>query len=81
MTEFLISQIGKSKTANDKIVGWECLSLCAGFSLGLVNLGAGSDISGMIDLKLDEWLLRYIIGGKVMEDPPSMRNPSEKENE
>ena len=36
---------------------WECLSLCAGFSLGLVNLGAGSNIQGMHDLKLDERLL------------------------
>lgn len=72
MTEFLVSQIGKSRTATDKIIGRECLSLCAGFSLGLVNLGSGSDITGMVDLKLDERLLRYINGGKVMDDPPSM---------
>lgn len=42
-------------------------------------MGAGSDISGMMDLKLDERLLRYINGGKIMDDPPSMRNPSENE--
>jgi hypothetical protein len=40
-----------------------------GYALGLINLGKGCQMSSIKDLQLDERLLRFIEGGKML-DPP-----------
>jgi hypothetical protein len=43
--------------------------LASGIALGLVNLGIGNKMQGLIDLKLDERLIRYVEGGKIIDLP------------
>lgn len=46
--------------------------MAAGFSLGLVNLGKGTNHHNIKDLQLEERLIRFIEGGKIMDPPQSM---------
>ena len=72
MTEFLIAEIGR-RPSSDKIDDRESYSLSAGFSLGLVTLGYGAKsggLSGLSDLRLEDRLHRYIVGGL---DPDAAR--------
>ena len=43
--------------------------MASGIALGLVNLGIGSKMQGLTDLKLDERLIRYVEGGKIIDLP------------
>lgn len=65
MTEFLLEEIGK-KPNSDRVSNRECYSLSAGLALGMVTLGIGNKkgISGVGDLKIEDRLNRYIVGGK-----------------
>lgn len=73
MTEMLLAQIGR-KPLSDKAIEREGYALASGIALGLVNLGLGSKMQhgGLADLRLDERLIRYVEGGKVMDLPQSM---------
>jgi len=72
VTEMLLSQIGK-RPAHSKSTERESYTLSAGFGLGLVNLGSGSDLTGMADLNIDERLIRFIEGGKSMPEISSLK--------
>ena len=64
MTEFLLGEIGR-KPSSDKIADREAYVLAAGFALGFVNLGKGKSgaTGGLQDLKLEERLSQYLLGG------------------
>lgn len=66
-----LAQIGR-KPMSDKCLDREGYSLAAGFSLGLINLGKGTQHTNIKDLELESRLLRFIEGGKIMEPPQSM---------
>ncbi|CDW78298.1 UNKNOWN [Stylonychia lemnae] len=71
MTEMLLAQIGR-KPLSDKAIEREGYALASGIALGLVNLGVGNQMQGLSDLKLDERLIRYVEGGKIIDLPQSM---------
>jgi len=77
ITEMLIAQIGR-KPINDKSVEREVYALSSGIALGLVNLGAGPELHVQFgDLNIEERLLRFIEGGKIMELPKSTQQASQ----
>ena len=58
---------------NDKSIEREVYALSSGIGLGLVNLGAGQELQTRFsDLNIEERLLRFIEGGKIMDLPKSM---------
>ena len=59
----LVNEIGR-RVQGDSCDDRECYSLCAGFGLGLVNLGKGTVSSTVSDLDLDNRLATYINGGR-----------------
>eukprot|EP00494_Astrolonche_serrata_P026363 UN26625 len=63
VSQVLINEIGR-RVQGDACEDRECYSLCAGFGLGLVNLGKGTLLSGHPDLDLDNRLATYINGGR-----------------
>ncbi|GMH71404.1 hypothetical protein TL16_g05640 [Triparma laevis f. inornata] len=65
MTEFLLGEIGR-KPSSDKIADREAYVLAAGFALGMVNLGKGKSgaSAGLQDLKIEERLTQYLVGGR-----------------
>eukprot|EP00520_Triparma_pacifica_P000379 CAMPEP_0118642732 /NCGR_PEP_ID=MMETSP0785-20121206/5991_1 /TAXON_ID=91992 /ORGANISM="Bolidomonas pacifica, Strain CCMP 1866" /LENGTH=1040 /DNA_ID=CAMNT_0006534301 /DNA_START=27 /DNA_END=3146 /DNA_ORIENTATION=- len=74
MTEFLLGEIGR-KPSSDKIADREAYVLAAGFALGMVNLGKGKTgaSAGLQDLKLEERLTQYLLGGKDPQPSNSFR--------
>ena len=67
----LIAQIGR-KPINDKSIEREVYALSSGIALGMVNLGAGPELNIQFgDLNIEERLLRFIEGGKIMDLPKS----------
>jgi len=76
MTEFLLAEIGR-RPSSDRCVDRESYSLAAGLSLGLVTLGHGArpgGLSGLADLKLEDRLHRYMVGGLDPDYPASQAN-------
>ncbi|CAN0243081.1 unnamed protein product, partial [Discosporangium mesarthrocarpum] len=65
MTEFLLSEMGKWPTS-DRFADREGYALACGWSLGMINLGKGSDggMAGVADLKIEQCLYRYMSGGR-----------------
>ena len=69
MTEFLLNEIGKRPTNDANVVDREAYILSCGIALGMVNLcqgeteGGGSGNAGIADLRIEEKLYRYIVGG------------------
>jgi anaphase-promoting complex subunit 1 len=74
MTEFLLGEIGRKPTS-DRIADREAYVLAAGFALGMVNLGKGKTgaSAGLQDLKLEERLTQYLLGGKDTQASSSFR--------
>jgi len=74
MTEFLLGEMGR-RPSSDKCSDRESYALSTGLALGLVTLGrgCGGGAAGLADLKIEERLYRYMVGGK---DPERV----EKEN-
>ena len=66
-----LAQIGL-KPINDKCLDRDCYSLAAGFALGLINLRKGTKNPVIKDLNIEERLIRFIEGGKILEPPQSM---------
>jgi anaphase-promoting complex subunit 1 len=70
MTEFLLGEVG-ARTASERSGAHshsddaDCHALCAGIGLGMVTLGRGGSFVDMslADLKIEERLMRYIVGG------------------
>ena len=76
MTEFLIGEIGRRPSSDGAAVGREAYALSCGIALGMVNLSKGIDVeesenyggsAGLSDLRIEERLQRYVVGG--LEDP------------
>jgi anaphase-promoting complex subunit 1 len=65
MTEMALSQIGK-KPFTDKCLDREGYSLAAGWALGMICLGMKGTKENFRDLQLEERLIRFIEGGRVM---------------
>ena len=68
MTEFLLNEIGKRPSNDGNVLDREAYTLACGIALGMVNLCKGSESSidtgaGLADLRIEERLYRYIVGG------------------
>ncbi len=50
-----------AKPVNENNSNRECHSLAAGFALGLVNLGKGSNVSSTKDIQIDKSLFALVI--------------------
>lgn len=71
ITEMTLSQIGK-RPISDKCLDREGYSLAAGWALGMICLGMKDKKESFRDLQLEERLIRFIEGGKVIDPPQSM---------
>jgi anaphase-promoting complex subunit 1 len=71
MTEFLLNEIGKRPASDVNAFDREAYNLSCGIALGMVNLCQGdplngdSDVggNGLADLRIEERLYRYVVGG------------------
>ncbi len=69
MTEFLLNEIGKRPSNDMNVMDREAYTLSCGIALGMVNLcqgegeGRGNRNAGLADLRIEERLYRYIVGG------------------
>ena len=52
---------------NDKCLDREGYSLAAGYALGLINLAKGAKNPYIKELNLEERLIHFVEGGKLME--------------
>lgn len=61
MTEFLLSELGRSPSS-DRFADREGYALACGLSLGLINLGKGASrgMAGVADLNLEQKLHRSV---------------------
>jgi len=72
MTEFLLNELGKRPTNEPH--EREAYSLCCGLALGMVNLSSGKKSNadgknaGLSDLRVEERLHKYIVGGRIEGD-------------
>ena len=85
MTEFLLGEIGRRPRSDAAAAGREGYALCCGLALGLVNLSKGSSESegsgggaGLSDLRIDERLHRYVVGGPEDPETRSKRDASDR---
>lgn len=62
LIETMLREI-EARPINENNNNRECHSLAAGFALGLINLGKGSNVSSTKDLQIDESLFALIIDG------------------
>jgi len=83
MTEFLLNEIGQRPSNDGNVVDREAYTLSCGIALGMVNLckGQGEGLSngnaGLADLRIEERLYRYIVGG--LDDAMMRRKRDEGE--
>ncbi|CAJ1969662.1 unnamed protein product [Cylindrotheca closterium] len=87
MTEFLLNEIGK-RPANDlNVVDREAYTLSCGIALGMVNLcrgegtyndGSGIGSAGLSDLRIEDRLCRYIVGGQDDAEIRRQREESDR---
>ncbi len=68
MTEFLLNEIGKRPSNDGNVLDREAYTLACGIALGMVNLCKGTEGkidtgAGLSDLRIEERLYRYIVGG------------------
>ena len=84
MTEFLLNEIGKRPASDQNAFDREAYTLACGVALGMVNLCKGdrlngsSEVSGsagLADLKIEERLYRYVVGG--LDDAERRRREDE----
>ncbi|KAF4126185.1 anaphase-promoting complex subunit 1 [Geosmithia morbida] len=68
MSEIMLSEIEHIDEGDEEEpLRSECYRLAAGFSLGLINLGKGSDLKGLYDLRLTEKLIMHATATKNVE--------------
>jgi anaphase-promoting complex subunit 1 len=86
MTEFLLNEIGKRPASDMNAFDREAYTLACGLALGMVNLCQGERLSGsyegsgsagLADLKIEERLYRYVVGGL---DNAEMRRRREEDD-
>lgn len=84
MTEFLLNEIGKRPSADGNVLDREAYSIACGISLGMVNLckggidPVGTGTAGLADLKIEERLYRYIVGGTDDSETRRRREESDR---
>ncbi|KHJ32651.1 putative negative regulator of mitosis negative regulator of mitosis [Erysiphe necator] len=68
MSEIMVSEIEHiDSEIDEKPFRDEGYRLAAGFALGLINLGKGSDLKGLYDMRLTERLLTQATGSKKVD--------------
>ncbi|PVH76066.1 hypothetical protein DL98DRAFT_303227 [Cadophora sp. DSE1049] len=68
MSEIMVSEIEHiDSDAEDEPLRNEGYRLAAGFALGFINLGKGSDLKGLHDMRLTERLLALAAGSKKVD--------------
>ncbi|KXJ89990.1 hypothetical protein Micbo1qcDRAFT_148831 [Microdochium bolleyi] len=68
MSEIMMSEIEHIETDDDEEpLRGESYRLAAGFALGLINLGRGSDLKGLHDMRITEKLLGLAVSSKKIE--------------
>lgn len=68
MSEIMMSEIEHTDSENeDEPLRNEGYRLAAGFALGFINLGKGSDLKGLHDMRLTERLLAVAVGSKKID--------------
>jgi hypothetical protein len=80
LLETMLREI-EARPVNDNNSNRECHSLAAGFALGLINLGKGSNVSASKDLQLDECLFKFIMDasqGSVFDKNREAQIPSSR---
>jgi anaphase-promoting complex subunit 1 len=84
MTEFLLNEIGKRPDSDMSAFDREAYTLSCGLALGMVNLCLGertSDIdraAGIADLRVEERLYRYIVGGVDSDETRRTRESNDR---
>lgn len=83
MTEFLLNEIGKRPSSDGNILDREAYTLACGVALGMVNLCKGGNNSsdsgaGLEDLRIEERLYRYVVGGLDDEEMRRRREESDR---
>jgi anaphase-promoting complex subunit 1 len=72
MTEFLLNEIGKRPSSDVNVLDRDAYTLSCGIALGMVNLcqggsqgnaAEGNGNAGLSDLRIDDRLYRYVVGG------------------
>ncbi|OTB03192.1 hypothetical protein M426DRAFT_180859 [Hypoxylon sp. CI-4A] len=68
MSEIMMSEIEHIESEDDEEpLRSECYRLAAGFSLGFINLGKGTDLKGLHDMRITEKLLTLASASKKAE--------------
>ncbi|KAI1435830.1 hypothetical protein GGR50DRAFT_654221 [Xylaria sp. CBS 124048] len=68
MSEIMMSEIEHVETEDDEEpLRTECYRLAAGFALGFINLGKGTDLKGLNDMRITEKLLTLASATKKVE--------------
>ncbi|GAP90674.1 putative anaphase-promoting complex subunit 1 [Rosellinia necatrix] len=68
MSEIMMSEIEHVETDDDEEpLRTECYRLAAGFALGFINLGKGTDLKGLHDMRITEKLLTLATATKKVE--------------
>ncbi|KAI1126993.1 hypothetical protein F5Y10DRAFT_201927 [Nemania abortiva] len=68
MSEIMMSEIEHVETEDDEEpLRTECYRLAAGFALGFINLGKGTDLKGLHDMRITENLLTLASATKKVE--------------
>jgi len=68
MSEIMMSEIEHVETEDDEEpLRTECYRLAAGFALGFINLGKGTDLKGLHDMRITEKLLTLATATKKVE--------------
>ncbi|KAJ8116388.1 hypothetical protein ONZ43_g4452 [Nemania bipapillata] len=68
MSEIMMSEIEHIETEDDEEpLRTECYRLAAGFALGFINLGKGTDLKGLHDMRITEKLLTLASATKKVE--------------
>lgn len=68
MSEIMLSEIEHiDEEEEDEPLRSECYRLAAGYALGLINLGKGTDLKGLHDMRLTDKLISHATGAKRVE--------------
>jgi anaphase-promoting complex subunit 1 len=84
MTEFLLNEIGKRPDSDLSSFDRESYTLACGLALGMVNLCLGDNTgemdrtAGIADLRVEERLHRYIVGGIDPEESRRMKESNDR---
>lgn len=83
MTEFLLEEIGTRPASDANARDREAYTLACGLALGMVNLCICDDsnaerVSGIVDLRVEERLYRYVVGGIDDDEARRTREASDR---